>query len=144
MAETNENKGRYSKKVRPKNHPGVKHGALTLTKLLKAELDGRLGIKKLRDKLEANLIDQAGGQDAITPTMAILIKKVTHKALVAGQYEKMALLEVARLDSTYIRLTNSLRQDIKLLEQLIAETRRLKKKPLSIDAILAETEEQKK
>lgn len=98
----------------------VRHGINSLDKLLKQDLDKRLSITRKRDQLEAELIDQAGGPDRLTPTLILLIRRIVHKALICDQSEKMALLNEYNLsDKRYIALSNSLRLDIALFESML-------------------------
>jgi hypothetical protein len=113
-------------RLRPSSEPDgkLKHGAWSLDKLLKADLDKRLTIARERDALEAELVDHAGGVDALTPSMTLLIKRITHKSLVAAQAEKAALLGMFNLSGKhYLALSNSLRLDIAELERLLRQKR---------------------
>jgi hypothetical protein len=113
-------------KLHPKKEPDakVRHGVWSLDKLLREDLDGRLKITKERDRLEAELIDHAGGPEALTPTITILIKEIVHKSLIASQAEKAALLGMFNLsDKHYLALSNSLRLDIQTLEAMLRQKR---------------------
>ena len=96
-------------------------GDYTLKSLLKCDLDGRYAIARARNELEANLVDYAGGPEATTPPVLILIRKIVAKTLVTQQREKMTLLGEAELDKHYITMANSLRLDILALAKLLSE-----------------------
>ena len=99
----------------------LKHGTWALDKLLKCDLDKRLTIARERDQLEAELVDHAGGVQALTPSIMLLIKRVVHKSLVCAQAEEAALLGLFSLDKHYLALSNSLRLDIAELERLLRQ-----------------------
>jgi hypothetical protein len=112
-------------KLRPRKsrHGGETHGVYYLAELLKGDLDGRLKLKKDRDRLEAQLIDHCGGLQALTPPMMMLIRRVAHKELIAAQIEKMSLLGECDLShKNHLALTNSLRLDLLALEGLLKGT----------------------
>ena len=111
-------------KLRPSTTPDsrVRHGACSLDKLLKADLNKRLKIVRERDLLESQLVDYAGGPSALTPSITLLIKRITHKSLVAAQAEKAALLGRFDLSNkTYLALANSLRLDLAAFEAMLRQ-----------------------
>jgi hypothetical protein len=111
-------------KLRPvKGEDGrVQHGVWSLDKLLKSDIDKRLTIARERDRLEADLIDQVGGRDNLTPSLILLIKRITHKALVLSQMEKMGLLGQYDLtDKRYVCLSNSFRLDLAAFEAMLRQ-----------------------
>lgn len=119
----------------------VRHGINSLDKLLKQDLDKRLSVARKRDQLEAELIDQAGSPDRLTPTLILLIRRIVHKALICDQSEKMALLNEYNLsDKRYIALSNSLRLDIALFESML-KNRPTMKAPSLAEILEAESHE---
>lgn len=113
-------------KLRPRSTPDgrLSTGFYSLSKILSADLDGRLAIEKARKRLEADLVDHAGGPgDQLTPSILTLIKSIVHKSLVCRQSEKMALLGQVELDKTYLAMSNSLRLDVLAFENLLARGR---------------------
>ena len=105
--------------------------------LLKGDLDGRLGIVKRKNQLEADYIDHCGGKDALTPPMISLIKRIVHAELEADQAEKMALLgEFDLTDKHYGALASRQERHIGRLEELIKNNST--KPVMSLETYLAE------
>jgi hypothetical protein len=114
----------HAPKTRPRNTPDgkTKAGDVALSRLLRTDIDGRYKIAKDRDKLEAELVDYAGGLDRLSPPMLILIQRITSKTLVAQQREKMALAGEVDLEAKeYLALSNSLRLDVMALQALLRD-----------------------
>lgn len=102
----------------------TKHGVWSLDRLLREDLDRRLKITKERDALESQLVDYAGGPEALTPTITILIKEIVHKSLIAAQAQKAALLGLFdSSNKTYLALSNSLRLDLATFENMLRQKR---------------------
>jgi len=138
-------KNKKNPKLRPtkEQEGGAKHGFYALTELLKGDLDGRLSIAKKRDRLEADLIDHCGGVRNLSPPLISLIKRITHKEIIAQHAEKMALIGQFDLaEKRYLALSNSLRLDIMALQQLLASNRGRGRIP-TIEEILAEYQNEK-
>lgn len=112
----------YAHKLKPPKTQGkgTKHGVWALDKLLRADLDGRYQIVKKRNEIEAQYIDHCGGEQALTPPMISLIKRIVHAELVADQAEKMALLGKFDLtDKSYGALASRQERHIGKLEDLL-------------------------
>ena len=80
----------YVHRLRPKRktHGGEKHGVYCLAEMLKGSLDGRLKLKKERDRMEADLVDHCGGLQALSPPMLSLITDfhTDLAALIRGEF----------------------------------------------------------
>ena len=126
-------------KLRPAKtqNQNLRHGVESLDRLLRADLDGRLHIARKRDLLESQLIDEAGGLP-LTPSLILLIRRITTKALICDQSEKMALLnEYSLSDKRYIALSNSLRRDLVTFESMLRQQK--PKVTKSLEQYVAET-----
>lgn len=84
-------------------------------KLNKRRLDYRTRLGKLVTQMHRSLVNDLGGEQAVTTAQRILVDRIIIKVAMIGFQEQAYLRGESRDFKDYLGLTNSLRSDLALL-----------------------------